>query len=304
MRLRRLLILPLAALSAASCSQPEPTVVSEAPGRTAATSRVDASSGNEAPAGSGRFIARCATEAEGNGVPGATIFTDGSEGVTDHCLSRYYIGLQPAPGAVYVPDDEAGSSAPTRWNESSRTTTPTWTPAQPRTDGTSDADGRYPGDGQQNGEGATPTPNPGTVDRDPQAGEPAEGTPTTGTRPGVTVPPGVSTPPLPGIDLLPGQGGTGQGTTGTGTEPGTTPGTGTGGSQTGTAPSPTPTEDPQTTGGGSGSQSTGSGPSSSGHLPGWPGGSTLATPITGSALPTAVPTLPAPSVTSGAPAGS
>ena len=81
----------------------------------------------------GRFIARCATEADG-GTPGMTFFTDGSQNVTDHCLSRYYIGVQPAPGALYVPDDQAGRDAPNSETPTTQTSAPEWTLAQPRTD--------------------------------------------------------------------------------------------------------------------------------------------------------------------------
>lgn len=88
----------------------------------------------------GRFIARCATEADG-GTPGMTFFTDGSQNVTDHCLSRYYIGVQPAPGALYVPDDQAGRDAPDRDTPTTQTSAPEWTLAQPRSDaGPSDGD--------------------------------------------------------------------------------------------------------------------------------------------------------------------
>ncbi|HHX84651.1 MAG TPA: hypothetical protein GX694_04870 [Actinomycetales bacterium] len=118
------------ALVAASCAQPEPHVLSEAPGQTSASELTTASSTTEGQPRPGRFIARCATEADG-GTPGMTIFTDGSQGVTDHCLRRYYIGVQPAPGALYVPDEDAGTHAPTR---ESAVADGGWTPAQPRTD--------------------------------------------------------------------------------------------------------------------------------------------------------------------------
>ena len=296
MRLRRLLVLPVAALTAASCSQPEPTVVSEAPGFSSATSRVDSTAGEKPPSGSGRFIARCATEAEGDGVPGATIFTDGSEGVTDHCLSRYYIGLQPAPGAVYVPDDEAGSSAPTRANQPSRTTTPTWTPAQPRTDSTPGAgvdDDRTPQDDRPGAgtTGPSPTQTPGTGDRNPKPGESTEDNTTTGSRPGATGTPVTPTSPLPGLDLVPGQGGAGT-NGGVTTSPGAPPAGATGGSNTDTTPSPTQSRPPQTAGAGSGSHSSGSAPVGPGYLPGLPGGSVIVPPQVGSALPTSVPILP------------
>lgn len=123
------------ALLAASCAQPEPQVLSEAP-RSASTAELTSpSQSTEADAQQGRFIARCATEADG-GTPGMTFFTNGSQNVTDHCLSRYYIGVQPAPGALYVPDEEAGSLAPTTRDNGTDEATGTsqWTPAQPRTD--------------------------------------------------------------------------------------------------------------------------------------------------------------------------
>lgn len=105
-------------------------MLSEAPGQTSASELTTASSTTEGQDRPGRFVARCATEADG-GTPGMTIFTDGSQGVTDHCLSRYYIGVQPVPGAVYVPDEDAGTHAPTR---ESAIADGGWTPAQPRTD--------------------------------------------------------------------------------------------------------------------------------------------------------------------------
>lgn len=134
MRNRVLLSAGAIALLAASCAQPEPQVLSDAP-RSATTAELTAPSKTaDEEAQPGRFIARCATEADG-GTPGMTYFTDGSQNVTDHCLSRYYIGVQPAPGALYVPDEDAGSLAPTReiTTETSGST-PRWTPAQPRTD--------------------------------------------------------------------------------------------------------------------------------------------------------------------------
>lgn len=134
MRNRVLLSAGAIALLAASCAQPEPQVLSEAP-RSATTAELTAPSKTaDEEAQPGRFIARCATEADG-GTPGMTYFTDGSQNVTDHCLSRYYIGVQPAPGALYVPDEEAGSLAPTRESTTETSgSTPRWTPAQPRTD--------------------------------------------------------------------------------------------------------------------------------------------------------------------------
>ena len=134
MRNRVLLSAGAIALLAASCAQPEPQVLSEAP-RSATTAELTAPSKTaDEEAQPGRFIARCATEADG-GTPGMTYFTDGSQNVTDLCLSRYYIGVQPAPGALYVPDEDAGSLAPTRESTTETSgSTPRWTPAQPRTD--------------------------------------------------------------------------------------------------------------------------------------------------------------------------
>ena len=126
MRNRVLLSAGAIALLAASCAQPEPQVLSEAP-RSATTAELTAPSKTaDEEAQPGRFIARCATEADG-GTPGMTYFTDGSQNVTDHCLSRYYIGVQPAPGALYVPDEDAGSLAPTRESTTETSgSTPRW----------------------------------------------------------------------------------------------------------------------------------------------------------------------------------
>ncbi|WP_182612904.1 MULTISPECIES: hypothetical protein [unclassified Dietzia] len=132
MRTRVLLTAGAIALVAASCAQPEPQVLSEAPRSASATDLTSAAESSERDTPPGRFIARCATEADG-GTPGMTVFTDGTQSVTDHCLSRYYIGVQPAPGALYVADDETGTHAPPRQPETGTTATQ-WTPAQPRTD--------------------------------------------------------------------------------------------------------------------------------------------------------------------------
>ena len=141
MRNRVLLIAGAVALVTASCAQPEPQVLSEAPQSITpadvTSSPTETTDREDEP---GRFIARCATEADG-GTPGMTFFTDGSQNVTDHCLSRYYIGVQPAPGALYVPDDQAGTDAPSRETTTTTTAAPQWTLAQPRTDaGLSDTD--------------------------------------------------------------------------------------------------------------------------------------------------------------------
>ncbi|WP_216694087.1 hypothetical protein [Dietzia psychralcaliphila] len=134
MQTRVLLAAGAIALVAASCAQPEPQVLSEAPRSASATELTSSAEPTERESQPGRFIARCATEADG-GTPGMTFFTDGSQSVTDHCLSRYYIGVQPAPGALYVADEDAGTWAPSRAPQASTTTTTNqWTPAQPRTD--------------------------------------------------------------------------------------------------------------------------------------------------------------------------
>ena len=270
MRTRPLLATCAVALVAASCSQPDPKVVSEAPRSTGSTDLTRPSDEPGQPHKPGRFIARCATEADGNGTPGLTIFTDGSQGVTDHCLRRYYIGVQPAPGSVYVPDDEAGTNAPNRGATTpTGSATGTWTPAQPRTDlgtrrplptegpsaGTGAQDTAEAGSGTESG-GQTPvTTKPGTTP--PQT----PGTDVGPTIPGATLPgttiPGTTLPgtTLPGTTLpgttLPGTGQPG-GTTPGGTNPGTTPGgegsqapaTTPGGGATGTIPTrpsnPTP----------------------------------------------------------------
>lgn len=178
MRTRVLLSAGAIALLAASCAQPEPQVLSEAP-RSASTAELNSpSQTTEAEAEPGRFIARCATEADG-GTPGMTYFTDGTQNVTDHCLSRYYIGVQPAPGALYVPDEDAGSLAPTRETATSDTSPTTrWTPAQPRTDEGSwdgDDDDRDPADE----ESSTPeTEESGTEETETSPTSPGETTPT------------------------------------------------------------------------------------------------------------------------------
>ncbi len=223
MRNRVLLSAGAIALLATSCAQPEPQVLSEAP-RSASTAELTPPSQTaEYEAQPGRFIARCATEADG-GTPGMTFFTDGSQNVTDHCLSRYYIGVQPAPGALYVPDEDAGSLAPTRDSATSGTSgtsgTPRWTPAQPRTDeGPRDATDEEretvegdptstePGESGTD-ESGSPTTSPGqstptsppttpTDPSDPDTTDPDTGAPGTQT-PGETGPtpaPGSSEPP-------------------------------------------------------------------------------------------------------------
>ena len=207
MRTRALLSACAVALVATSCAQPEPQVLSEAPRSTTATDLSATTSPTEGESRPGRFIARCATEADG-GTPGMTVFTDGTEGVTDHCLSRYYIGVQPAPGALYVPDEDAGTYAPSG-RVGAVADTGGWTPAQPRTDtgpdglrpddptreqapttepeSRPDADeGSMPGAPVTSPGGTTPTTAPPET-----PGEPGTGTPTDGE----TSPPGDGTSP-------------------------------------------------------------------------------------------------------------
>lgn len=197
MRNRVLLSAGAIALVAASCAQPEPQVLSEAPRSASATELTSPTATTGRDEQPGKFIARCATEADG-GTPGMTIFTDGSQDVTDHCLSRYYIGVQPAPGALYVPDTEAGTYAPPSETSTAQPTGEQWTPAQPRTDidplETELVDGRESHDDET----TTDRPDaPGTDD--PDSGTPgtdAPGSTTPGTSPGVTTP----TSPSPTTD--------------------------------------------------------------------------------------------------------
>lgn len=209
MRIRVLYAIGAAALVAASCAQPEPQVLSEAPRSASATEDTSPTSTTEEEQ-PGRFIARCATEADG-GTPGMTIFTDGTQNVTDHCLSRYYIGVQPAPGALYVPDEEAGTYAPPSETTQAPTTEAQWTPAQPRTDIGEDGDLLEETQATDDPD-ATDTDEPGTEDPDTSE-TPTDGSsptspttpPTTdpgGTEPGQTEPgqsePGESEPTSPG----------------------------------------------------------------------------------------------------------
>jgi hypothetical protein len=174
------------ALVAASCAQPEPQVLSEAPGSTAATGISTTTSAADAQDRPGRFIARCATEADG-GTPGMTVFTDGTQGVTDHCLRRYYIGVQPAPGALYVPDEDAGTYAPSRESVGNGG----WTPAQPRTDG---------GPQERRIENSAPLENEtdGSRPSTPESEAPGDLPSGPVTSPGETSPTVVTTTPVPG----------------------------------------------------------------------------------------------------------
>lgn len=198
MRTRMLFCASAIALVAASCSQPEPHVLSEAPRATTATDLTSVTETTEREPEPGRFIARCATEADG-GTPGMTMFTDGSQGITDHCLSRYYMGVQPAPGALYVPDQDAGTYAPSRSTEDEPTPTYQWTPAQPRTDAGPD-NGAIDDDRDQNldlietdgdGTGDGTEENPDSTEPGSEVTSPEE-TPTTTTpdEPGETTEPG------------------------------------------------------------------------------------------------------------------
>lgn len=215
MRNRVLLSAGAVALVAASCAQPEPQVLSEAPRSASATemSLTTEPTGRESQPG--RFIARCATEADG-GTPGMTFFTDGSQNVTDHCLSRYYVGVQPDPGALYVADEDAGTYAPSRSTQTATEgTSSQWTPAQPRTDART-LDGRDRLDAETGND--TGKNNTGKNDRDddetvlagtgPEGSEPGtpdspigDATPTTGpptAPPPTTVPPTTVRPTTPG----------------------------------------------------------------------------------------------------------
>lgn len=232
MRTRVLLASSAIALLAASCAQPEPQVLSEAP-RSASTAELTSpSQTTEEEAQPGRFIARCATEADG-GTPGMTYFTDGTQNVTDHCLSRYYIGVQPAPGALYVPDADAGSLAPIQETDTSTPTqTSQWTPAQPRTD--ADPENTTGDDRDElNGEQST-TDTPGTESGETSPTAPGETSPTTppSTSPEPT---GPTDPTDPTDPSAPGE----TGDTGESETPPSTPGS--------SEPSP-PTEVPTVTG--------------------------------------------------------
>lgn len=206
MRTRMLFCASAIALLAASCSQPEPHVLSEAPRATTATDLTSVTETSEREPEPGRFIARCATEADG-GTPGMTMFTDGSQAVTDHCLSRYYIGVQPAPGALYVPDEDAGTYAPTRETETRTepTTTYQWTPAQPRTDAGPDDGGRDdesdstleeldPESGTDTDEGSPDGTESTTTPEETSETSPATTTPG---EPGETTTPGTTEPTSP-----------------------------------------------------------------------------------------------------------
>ena len=212
MRNRVLLSASAIALVAASCAQPEPQVLSEAPRSASSAELTSPTQTTDRESQPGRFIARCATEADG-GTPGMTFFTDGSQNVTDHCLSRYYIGVQPAPGALYVPDTEAGTFAP---SPATQTETPTyeWTPAQPRTDAgvdpetepdrqirdeddandDRDSTGGQPGDADSD-KTTTPVTSPeDTNPTTPPTTTPGETDPTGPTEPGETTDPGTENP--------------------------------------------------------------------------------------------------------------
>lgn len=232
MRIRTLLSASAFALVAASCSQPEPHVLSEAPRSAATTDLTSTATTTERDAEPGRFIARCATEADG-GTPGMTVFTDGTESVTDHCLSRYYIGVQPAPGALYVPDEDTGTYAPSRRTTDESTPTQQWTPAQPRTDAGAEKDQAALDQLQKDKdlEDTTSADEETTPEDAPDTETPTSGatpTTTTPTKPGETTTPGDTEPTSP---TTPGE-----------TDP-TTPGSSEP-SPTTTVPVPTVTETP------------------------------------------------------------
>ena len=134
MNFRRILLtgaaLGSAAALTAACSNSDDVVLT-IPTTDSAVSGNNAGPGSESgnkDSDDGRFIARCSTEADGDGFAGQTFFTDGSSDFSDYCLQRFYSGVQPAPGAVYVPredredsDRESGSNE--RGSDSERQTT-------------------------------------------------------------------------------------------------------------------------------------------------------------------------------------
>ncbi|WP_333619434.1 hypothetical protein [Dietzia sp.] len=125
MNFRRILLssaaLGSAAVFAAACSNSDNVVLTIPTSDSAETGQQTTDAGSTTqPRKDGRYIARCATEAEGDGYAGQTDFTDGSVDFSDYCLQRYYSGVQPAPGAVFVESD-SGKSKP---QESSTSPTP------------------------------------------------------------------------------------------------------------------------------------------------------------------------------------
>lgn len=228
MRNRVLLTVGATALALSSCAQPEPQLLFEEPRSASATDLSASSTSVARDQQPGRFIARCATEADG-GTPGMTFFTDGSQNVTDHCLSRYFIGVQPAPGALYVPDRDAGSYAPGTTSPSQTGTSARWTPSQPRTDGGPSATDA-PSDTENSTTGNTTpgTSTPGTS----TLGTSTPGGPTSTSGPTQpTTPPGTSNPDITSQTVSP-------------TVPGQTSPPGTNGPDSGSSDRTPPTEVP------------------------------------------------------------
>lgn len=226
MTFRRVLVLGACLALTAACSKTEPIMLASP---TSDTTNPQGSTATDSPSSTstqseGRYIARCTTEANGDGTPGTTYFTDGSQGITDYCLRRYYIGVQPAPGAVYVPNEDSG------WSQDA--------PAQPRDGGPSQ--GGQPqqlprrdgedfialGQAPRDNLGATPAspqqPGGGPNDQNRQdrqnghtgngTGEPDQPTgttPTTGADQaagGTDTTPAEQQPQIPGLPPLPGTG--------------------------------------------------------------------------------------------------
>lgn len=182
------------------------------------------------PRKDGRFIARCATEADGDGYAGQTSFTDGSSDFTDYCLQRFYSGVQPAPGAIFV-ESGSGSSTPksTPQQGDAGSTSAQRAPsggqllAEGNTNRTTGLDGTGPSTGAGVGVTTAPQDNFGAAN----AGSPNRPTADVGTRPtqdeqgGQNGQNGGTTTPT----TSPSQNGGAGGTTTPGTTPeGTTPG--------------------------------------------------------------------------------
>ena len=152
MNFRRILLtgaaLGSAAALTAACSNSDDVVLT-IPTTDSAVSGNDAGQrGDENKGGEddGRFIARCSTEADGDGFAGQTFFTDGSSDFSDYCLQRFYSGVQPAPGAVYVPRED-------RENPSRESTQPTQGRSGEQSGGSESRPQQVPTDGQVLAEG-------------------------------------------------------------------------------------------------------------------------------------------------------
>lgn len=303
MTFRRVLVIGAAVALTAACSKTEPIMLasptpnpSDTRGSTATGSPESTSADSE-----GRYIARCTTEANGDGAPGTTYFTDGSQGITDYCLRRYYIGVQPAPGAVYVPDEDSSGERPApeqRGENGVRGDAPQSTPqggedffalGQAPQDnlGAAAASPQRPNEGNgnataQNG-GDGENQNATTTTGADQSPDPGEGT-ILDQQPGIPGLPQLPDPEqIPGVEPTPTQPGTTQ--PGTGDVPGenTVPGTGgVGGDQADDLPpgtEPAPAEPEQT----------GSAPTGSQPIPGSSGSGWYLPPVTASTVPAPAP---------------